>query len=86
MALHMDDPEAERLAKELAACTGETVQQAVVTALCERLEREKRRGQPVQSSLAERLVQIGRECAALPVLDGRMPDEMLGYDESGLPT
>lgn len=86
MALQVDDPEAERLANELADLTGETVQQAVITALRERLEREKRRGQPVQSSLAERLVQIGRECAVLPVLDGRTPDEMLGYDESGLPT
>jgi hypothetical protein len=34
--------------------------------------------------LAHRLLQIGRECAALPVLDERSPDEML-YDEQGLP-
>ena len=86
MTLQVDDPEAERLANELADLTGETVQQAVITALRERLEREKRRGQPVQPPLAERLAQIGRECAALPVLDGRTPEEMLGYDESGLPT
>ena len=35
---------------------------------------------------AERLVQIGRKCAALPVLDERTPDVILGYDESGLRT
>lgn len=83
MALRVNNPEADSLAKELAGYTGETVAQAVITALRERLEREKRRNQP---SLAERLVQIGRECAALPVLDGRTPDEILGYDEDGLPT
>jgi antitoxin VapB len=83
MALRVNNPEADSLAKELASYTGETVTQAVIKALSERLEREKRRNHP---SLAERLVQIGRECAALPVLDERTPDEMIGYDESGLPT
>jgi antitoxin VapB len=71
------------LAIELAAHTGESVPKAVIVALRERLEREKRRGQP---SLAEELVQIGQECAALPELDSRTPDEILGYDKNGLPT
>lgn len=78
MALHIEDPEADFLANELARYTGESVAQAVIVALRERLEREKRRGQP---SLAEELVRIGKECAALPVLDGRAPDEILGYDD-----
>jgi antitoxin VapB len=82
LVLHMDDPEAVLLANELARCTGESVAQAVIVALRERLEREKRRTQP---SLAEKLVQIGKECAALPALDGKAPDEILCYDESGLP-
>jgi antitoxin VapB len=82
MALRIDSPEADQLAKELTRYTGETVTQAVITALRERLDRERRRQ---QSSLAEELVRLGKECAALPVLDGRMPDEILGYDESGLP-
>jgi antitoxin VapB len=83
MALRIDNPQAENLAKELANRTGESVAQAVITALRERLERETRRQQP---SLAEDLVRIGQECAALPVLDERTPDEILGYDENGLPT
>ncbi len=82
MALRIESPEADHLAKELAKYTGESVAQAVIVALRERLEREKRRGQP---SLAEELVRIGKECAALPVLDNRTPDEILGYDENGLP-
>lgn len=83
MALRVNSPEADSLAQELASYTGETLAQAVITALRERLEREKQRN---QRPLAERLVEIGRECAALPVLDERTPDEILGYDESGLPT
>lgn len=82
MALRVNSPEADSLAQELASYTGETLAQAVITALRERLEREKQRN---QRSLAERLVEIGRECAALPVLDERTPDEILGYDKSGLP-
>lgn len=83
MALHIDDPEAGVLANGLVTLAGETVTQAVINALRERLEREKRRK---QRSLAERLVEIGRECAALPLLDGRTADNMIGYDEHGLPT
>jgi antitoxin VapB len=37
-------------------------------------------------SLSEELLAIGRRCAALPELDPRAPDEILGYDENGLPT
>ncbi len=31
----------------------------------------------------QRLLRIGRECAALPVLDERTAEEIIGYDESG---
>lgn len=36
-------------------------------------------------SLTEELVAIGQRCASLPDLDKRTPDQILGYDESGLP-
>ena len=36
-------------------------------------------------SLASELLRIGRECAALPVLDSRTPEAILGYDERGVP-
>ena len=83
MTLRIDNPQAENLAKELANRTGESIAQAVIVALRERLERETRRQQP---SLAEDLVRIGQECAALPVLDERTPGDILGYDKNGLPT
>ena len=83
MALSLKDKETDRLAREVASLTGETLTDAVRTALAERLERERlRRGQP--AGLAERLAALGRECAALPDFDTRTPDEVVGYDETGM--
>ncbi len=36
-------------------------------------------------SLVEDVMEIGRHCALLPLLDRRRPDEILGYDGNGLP-
>jgi antitoxin VapB len=85
MAISIKAPEADRLARELSATTGESITVAVIVSMRERLEREerKRRNAP---SLAAELVAIGRHCASLPVLDPRSSDEILGYDENGLPT
>lgn len=83
MALSIKDPEADRLARELAARTGETLTAAVVTALRERLDRERRRKRALP--LREELAAIRERVAALPVLDARTPDEIIGYDQHGLP-
>ncbi|GAB7142705.1 type II toxin-antitoxin system VapB family antitoxin [Mycobacterium riyadhense] len=83
MALSIKDPEADRLARELAARTGETLTEAVVVALRERLARQTGRTRSIP--LGEELAAIRRRCAALPVLDTRTADEMLGYDDQGLP-
>lgn len=83
MALSIKHPEADRLARELAAQTGETLTDAVVIALRERLERQKRRTGAVP--LRKQLADIRRRCAALPVVDDRSAEEILGYDEHGLP-
>lgn len=83
MALSIKDPEADRLARELAARTGETLTEAIVVALRERLARETGRTRAVL--LSEELAAIRRRCAGLPVLDNRSEDEILGYDQDGLP-
>ena len=83
MALSIKDPEADRLARELAARTGETLTEAVVVALRERLARETGRTRAIP--LREELAAIRRRCAASPVVDTRSADEILGYDEPGLP-
>jgi antitoxin VapB len=83
MALSIKDPDADRLARELAARTDETLTEAIVVSLRERLEREKKKARRV--SLTDELGEIGRRCASLPVLDKRTADEILGYDHDGLP-
>ena len=86
MALKIDHPEVDELARELAIYTGETIPQAVVSALRERLAQEKQKRKTAVAPLKEALLQIGKECAALPLLDSRSVDEILGYNKQGVPT
>jgi antitoxin VapB len=83
MALSIKSMEAERLAREIAAKTGDTLTGAIQKSLEERLERlkQQRRSQILTGQLDE----ILRRVDQLPVLDSRTPDEILGYDEHGLP-
>jgi antitoxin VapB len=85
MALSIKAPEADRLARELAALTGESITAAVVVAMKERLEREERKRGNLESRLAE-IRAITAHCASLPTLDSRSEDEILGYDENGIPS
>lgn len=83
MPLSIKDPQSDRLARELADATGESLTTAVATALRERLERV--RGLPNSHDLAAELTAIALRCASMPVLDDRPEAEILGYDEHGLP-
>lgn len=83
MPLSIKDPETDRLARELSKATGETLTNAVAIALRERLERV--RGRTSGPGLAEELTAIALRCAQLPLIDDRPEDEILGYDEHGLP-
>ncbi len=81
MALCIDHPEADRLAHELAALTGESLTDVVLTALRERFVRVA----APAPRLRDELRAIRRRCAALPVRDARPPAEILGYDDAGVP-
>ena len=83
MALNIRNPETERLAETLAKLTGETKTQAVTKALRDRLERIRRRRSGRR--LADELDEIALHCASLTILDKRDAEEILGYDEHGLP-
>ncbi len=85
MALSLKDKETDSLARQVARLTGETLTEAVRTSLRERLRHEKlKRGEG--PDLAKELQEIANHCATLPELDGRTADEILGYDENGLPS
>ena len=82
MALNIKDENTHELARELARRRGTTLTQAVTEALSEALDRSAPAAQPK----FERLEEISRRAAALPVLDPRSAEEILGYDDQGLPT
>lgn len=84
MALSIKDTETERLARDLARRTGETITDATKKALEERLQRVGIAPRQ-QRLLLEDLAAIRERCAKLPVLDERSPEDALGYDEHGLP-
>jgi antitoxin VapB len=83
MTLSIKDEKADRLARELARRTGESLTEAVTRALEERLTRVAPR--KADKDLIRRLNAIAKECAALPELDSRSAEEIIGYDENGLP-
>ena len=86
MALHISNPKADRLARKLAKQQGETVTDAVIRALEERLERNNARAQSERERKKADVLAILADMRKIPVLDDRSPDEILGYDENGLPT
>lgn len=83
MGLNIKNDEAHLLARELAKLTGESLTAAVTAAVRERLDRIRREN---AAGLAERLLAIGRDCAARLKEPYRSVDHAdLLYDERGLP-
>lgn len=85
MALNLKNPETERLAKQLARHTGESITQAVTVAIKERLERTNSRSRKAKDRL-NRMIEIVDRTA--PRIKDRRPsseifDEL--YDKAGLP-
>lgn len=81
MALSIKTDEADRLAREVAAVTGETLTEAVTVALRERLERVQRaRGDDYRA----RVARLQEKFAKYDTHDPRTDDEIIGYDD-GLP-
>lgn len=83
MALSIKDPEADRLVRELAEATGESITEAARKAFEERLLRVRARSTAAPRVQLNDIIERAR---ALPVVDDRSADEILGYDENGLPT
>ncbi|MGA2697977.1 MAG: type II toxin-antitoxin system VapB family antitoxin [Terriglobales bacterium] len=83
MSLNIKNKDAHKLAQQLARLTGESMTEAVTEAVRERLTRVKG---DQDNKLADRLLEIGRDCAARlrePFRSAEHAD--LLYDEKGLP-
>ena len=83
MALNIKDPATDRLVRELADVTGESITVAVSKAARERLERIQGRLSPEQKRAAIRRIQA--RVAARGIDYSKTEDEILGYDENGIP-
>ena len=83
MAMSIKNDATERLARQVASETGESLTEAIQKALEERWQRLKaKRRSLILSSQVEELL---RRVDSLPTLDSRPEDEILGYDEQGMP-
>lgn len=83
MAMNIKNSETQRLARELAALTGESLTAAIIEALRERLKRMQGKR---NTCLAELLLAIGKDCA--PRLKEPFRSASHGdllYDDHGLP-
>lgn len=87
MALSIKNREVEALARELARIQHKPITEAIRGSLQRELERAKiiAMARP-NTGMAERLMEIGRRVAAMPTINDMTDDEILGYDEHGIPT
>ncbi len=83
MSLNIKNEETNRLIRELAELTGESMTAAVQESVRERLDRVRHEH---SGTLADRLLRIGRDCAEHLSEENRSVDhgELL-YDDEGLP-
>ena len=92
MTLLIDDPEFDQAVRELAAVTGEAEEQSVRLAVQERLERLSRQRSGAAfangsgpQEYVDRVLASARSIAAELTPDSRTHDQIIGYDENGLP-
>lgn len=83
MPISIKNTETERLARELAKETGESITEAIRTSLEDRLQRVK--GRRRARTFMEDVEDILRRVDAMPTVDTRSEDEILGYDKLGIP-
>jgi antitoxin VapB len=84
MPLSIKHRDADELARRLAEATGQSITDAVIDALRAQLKRET--GRRTAPRLQAELRAISDRCAALPDYDTRTPEEIIGFDEHGVPT
>jgi len=87
MGMNIKDPDVHAMTKELAQLTGLSLTAAVKMAVERALiQARAQHNRPKFRSIERDLTEISLRCAALPDCDRRSMDEILGYDEFGLPS
>lgn len=88
MASPQPNPEAEALLKELCLLTGESEAEALKRSIAQRLdaERKSRNIDRKREDAMRYYEEMRARVSKLPILDTRSEDEILGYDENGLPS
>ncbi len=84
MPIIIKNDQTELIACKLAELTGETLTDAIKTAVVERYDRLRR--ERSGRSLADELNSIALRCARRPIISRLSNEEILGYDEAGVPT
>lgn len=82
MALSIRNQKVEKLAREVAAVSGENITQSILHALEDRIERLKAKHNTID--LAKEIMNISKRCSALPDKDSRSPEEILAYNSNGV--
>jgi antitoxin VapB len=85
MGLSIKNAEVERLLRELADRRGVGMTEALRQVLAEELERQRSVREAAREAKLAALMEISRRGAALPRLTGLSDEEIIGYDENGLP-
>ena len=83
MSVTIKSERVERLVREVANMTQESLTETIGRALEERLVRLK--GKRSFPSTLDAILEISRRCASIPDMDPRSADEILDYDEQGAP-
>ncbi len=85
MPLNIKNQEAHEYAKTLSELTGKSITHVVTQALEEAVRREKTKKESSSTRLIYDLDEIALHCSSLPILDNRSADEILGYNDMGVP-
>ena len=85
MPLNIKNEDAHRLARKLASLTHSSITEAVTAALRDAVEKAQSQACYSEQRLVSSLDEIAEHCAELEILDARTAEEILGYNERGVP-
>ena len=86
MALSIKNPDVERLARELARRRDVSVTEAIRQSLEREVARDRLVPRANADDIYNKIMEIAEQASKLPTLTDLTDDEILGYDEFGIPT